>query len=85
MYVVIKGAQRAEWLVVNWKSASTRIPLELTEYRCPKALEAVKTVLSLGAAHVVANCRRREDARVVARARNKTERWRIDFLKAAGK
>lgn len=74
MYVVIRqSTQLGEWLVVEVKTVSRRIPLELTVPEHEHTILAVQSAMSIGAAKVVAYCKRRDDARILAREAKRRE------------
>ena len=69
---IIRGElDKGNWLVVEWQSAPKRLPFEMTKPCHSRLEETVRTAISVGAADVVASCKRRDDARFLARA------WRL--------
>jgi hypothetical protein len=60
------------WRVVEWQSVRKECPVEV--YLYPRLQNAVEIALEVRAAKVIATCIRREDARILARERNRRER-----------
>jgi Holliday junction resolvase len=80
LYTIIRGeGDQANWLVVEWKLGRKDIPMELTRYRYERAENVVRFAMSLGGANVVAYCKRREDARILAKELRRREQQECEW------
>lgn len=74
MYVILRQHHLlGEWLIVDWKAVWRRTPLELTTPEHDTTILAVQSAIRTGAAKVVAHCKRRDDARLLAREARRRE------------
>ena len=76
MYAIIREENDSgDWLVVEWKSEINGFPKELTGSRYERQERAVRIAIESGSASVIAYCKRRVHARILAADLRRRERW----------